>query len=119
MQNSQLDVLAGALTDDGHILPVRIYFEDTDFSGVVYHARYLHFFERGRSDFLRLKGVHHNQLQEGLYGEPLFFKGVRVFMKQAIEKENQLIATADVSVVLINENGSPKRIPDTLFQALT
>ena len=147
MQNSQLDTLSGELTADGHRLPVRIYFEDTDFSGVVYHARYLHFFERGRSDFLRLKGVHHNELQEGLYGEPLFFvvkgmtldfikpariddvvhvttkiesiKGVRVFMKQVIEKENQLIATADVSVVLINEKGSPKRIPEGLAQALT
>ena len=147
MQKRQLDGLSGALTADGHILPIRIYFEDTDFSGVVYHARYLHFFERGRSDFLRLKGVHHSELQEGTYGEPVFFvvkgmtldfikpakiddvvhvttkiesiKGVRVFMKQIIEKENQLIATADVSVVLINEKGSPKRIPDGLTQALT
>lgn len=147
MQNPQLDALSGELTADGHRLPVRIYFEDTDFSGVVYHARYLHFFERGRSDFLRLKGVHHNELQEGAYGEPLFFvvksmaldfvqpariddvvfvttkiesiKGVRVLMKQVIEKENQLIATADVSVVLINENGRPKRLPDGLTQALT
>jgi len=147
MQKPPLDALSGQLTPEGHILPVRIYFEDTDFSGVVYHARYLHFFERGRSDFLRLKGVHHNELQEGLYGEPLFFvvkgmaldfikpakiddvvhvttqvesiKGVRVLMKQVIEKENQLIATADVSVVLINESGRPKRIPDKLFQALT
>ena len=147
MQNPQLDGLSGELTAEGHKLPVRIYFEDTDFSGVVYHARYLHFFERGRSDFLRLKGVHHNELQEGLYGEPLFFvvkgmtldfvqpakiddvvfvttkiesiKGVRVFMKQFIEKENQLIATADVSVVLINEKGRPKRLPDGLTQALT
>ena len=147
MQNPQLDALSGQLTPEGHTLPVRIYFEDTDFSGVVYHARYLHFFERGRSDFLRLKGVHHNELQEGLYGEPLFFvvkgmtldfikpakiddvvhvttkiesiKGVRVFMKQVIEKENQLIATADVSVVLINETGRPKRIPEALVDALT
>ena len=147
MQKRQLDGLSGALTADGHILPIRIYFEDTDFSGVVYHARYLHFFERGRSDFLRLKGVHHSELQEGTYGEPVFFvvkgmtldfikpakiddvvhvttkiesiKGVRVFMKQIIEKENQLIATADVSVVLINEKGRPKRIPDGLTQALT
>ena len=91
--------------------------------------------------------MHHNELQEGLYGEPLFFvvkgmtldfikpakiddvvhvatkvegiKGVRVFMKQVIEKENQLIASADVSVVLINETGRPKRIPDALVRALT
>ncbi len=37
-------------------LPVRVYYEDTDFSGVVYHANYLRFLERGRSDFLRLVG---------------------------------------------------------------
>ena len=147
MPDPTLDKLSGELTTDGHKLPVRIYFEDTDFSGVVYHARYLHFFERGRSDFLRLKGVHHNELQEGIYGEPLFFvvkgmtldfvqpariddvvhvttkiesiKGVRLLMKQIIERENQLIATADVSVVMINEKGRPKRLPETLMQALT
>src|SRR5262249_4963290 len=42
-----------------HILPVRVYYEDTDFSGVVYHAKYLHFMERGRSEFLRAAGVRH------------------------------------------------------------
>ncbi|MEP1443216.1 MAG: tol-pal system-associated acyl-CoA thioesterase [Hyphomicrobiales bacterium] len=147
MPDPLLDKLSGELTPEGHKLPVRIYFEDTDFSGVVYHARYLHFFERGRSDFLRLKGVHHNKLQEGVYGEPLFFvvkgmtldfvqaariddvvhvttkiesiKGVRVLMKQIIERENQLIATAEVSVVMINEKGRPKRLPEALTQALT
>ena len=147
MPDQLLDKLSGELTADGHKLPVRIYFEDTDFSGVVYHARYLHFFERGRSDFLRLKGVHHNELQEGVYGEPLFFvvkgmtldfvqpariddvvhvttkiesiKGVRFLMKQVIERENQLIATAEVSVVMINEKGRPKRLPEALMQALT
>src|SRR5690606_37836845 len=43
--------LSGELTPDGHRLLARVYFADTDFSGVVYHARYLEFFERGRSDF--------------------------------------------------------------------
>ena len=50
--------LAGRLIEnnDGrrHVLPVRVYFEDTDFSGLVYHASYLRWCERGRSDFLRL-----------------------------------------------------------------
>ena len=39
-----------------HVFPVRVYYEDTDFSGVVYHANYLRFMERGRSEFLRLAG---------------------------------------------------------------
>ena len=61
--------LAGRLVDEGgqrrHILPVRVYFEDTDFSGIVYHATYLRWCERGRSDFLRLVGVRHEDLIAG------------------------------------------------------
>jgi acyl-CoA thioester hydrolase len=45
-----------------HRLTVRVYYEDTDFSGNVYHAAYLHFFERGRTEFLRDLGVHHSEL---------------------------------------------------------
>src|SRR5688500_673119 len=46
-----------------HLLPVRVYYEDTDFSGVVYHANYLRYLERGRSDFLRLAGISHTELR--------------------------------------------------------
>ena len=42
--------------------PVRVYYEDTDFSGAVYHANYLKFCERGRSDCLRLLGIHHREM---------------------------------------------------------
>ena len=51
--------------------PVRIYYEDTDFSGVVYHAAYLKFFERGRTEALRSCGVHHSELLAR--DEPLAF----------------------------------------------
>ena len=54
--------LAGALRDGRHVLPVRVYYEDTDFSGVVYHASYLRFMERGRTDYLRLIGADHRAL---------------------------------------------------------
>ena len=61
--------LAGRLIGDGdhraHILPIRVYFEDTDFSGLVYHASYVRWCERGRSDFLRLLGSEHRALIEG------------------------------------------------------
>jgi acyl-CoA thioester hydrolase len=40
-----------------HILPIRVYYEDTDLSGVVYHANYLRFMERGRSEFFRAAGI--------------------------------------------------------------
>ena len=45
-----------------HRFSVRVYYEDTDFSGIVYHAAYLHFFERARTEFLRSLGVHHSEL---------------------------------------------------------
>ncbi len=59
--------LAGRLVPGGHVLPVRVYYEDTDFSGIVYHANYLKFMERARSDHLRLIGV----VQGELFGEAL------------------------------------------------
>ena len=65
--------LAGRLVAGGHVLPIRIYFEDTDFSGVVYHANYLRFMERARSDMLRLLGVSHDALDTGIFGEGLAF----------------------------------------------
>ncbi len=54
--------LSGQMQDGSHRLTQRVYYEDTDFSGFVYHARYLHFFERGRTDFIRLLGVSQGQL---------------------------------------------------------
>ena len=67
--------LSGRLSGDGHVLPIRVYFEDTDFSGIVYHASYIRWCERGRSDYLRLLGVHHDQLIAGRGGvsEPAAF----------------------------------------------
>jgi acyl-CoA thioester hydrolase len=51
-----------------HRLPLRVYYEDTDFSGVVYHASYVRWCERGRSDFLRLAGNDHRRLLDGSGG---------------------------------------------------
>ena len=64
--------LAGRLDGgDHHRLPVRVYYEDTDFSGVVYHASYLRFLERGRTDLLRAAGVDQSELHAD--GEGLVF----------------------------------------------
>ena len=69
--------LAGRIVQDEtgerHVLPVRVYFEDTDFSGLVYHGSYVRWFERGRSDFLRLKGNDHRALITGAGREPAAF----------------------------------------------
>eukprot|EP01039_Chlorochromonas_danica_P017960 gene17960-21499_t len=53
---------AGWFVGREHQLPVRVYYEDTDFTGLVYHANYVRYFERGRSDFLRLIGADHSLL---------------------------------------------------------
>src|SRR3981081_2711604 len=52
----------GEIRDDGHHMQVRVYYEDTDFSGVIYHANYLRFMERGRTNYLRLLGADHRAL---------------------------------------------------------
>ena len=54
--------LDGAIRDGRHHLQVRVYYEDTDFSGIVYHANYLRFMERGRTNHLRLMGAEQHAL---------------------------------------------------------
>src|SRR5882724_2878454 len=56
--------LSGEIRDGRHVMAVRVYYEDTDFSGVVYHASYLRFMERGRTNHLRLLGADHRVLFE-------------------------------------------------------
>ena len=59
-----MNSLDGSIIDGRHIQSVRVYYEDTDFSAVVYHARYLRFMERGRTNYLRLTGADHRALFE-------------------------------------------------------
>jgi len=61
--------LDGEIRDGRHYLPVRVYYEDTDFSGVVYHASYLRFMERGRTNYLRLLGADQRGLFEAVERE--------------------------------------------------
>lgn len=131
--------LSGRITPEGHLLDARVYFADTDFTGVVYHARYLEFFERGRSDFLRLAGVHHNELADGIHGEILAWvvkrmeidfrspakiddiitvhtrteklSGARIYMAQEILRGETVLVTAKVEAALINGEGKPRRFP--------
>jgi len=135
---------AGRFEARTHILPVRVYYEDTDFTGVVYHANYLRFFERGRSDFLRAAGVSHSALLEG--AEPLGFavnrmelafmrpariddalavrtvfetiKGPRIFIAQRLERDGELLVTAGVEVCCISLTGRPRKPPNLLLERL-
>jgi len=138
--------LAGRLTAGGHVLPVRVYFEDTDFSGWVYHAGYLRFMERGRSDFLRLAGIGHDALHRGDHGERLAFAvrhmtinflkpariddlvevdtrvvdvgGARVALAQAVRRARETLVKAEVTVALINAAGEPRRLPGEVRERL-
>ncbi len=142
MRVAEAHDLAGRLTASGHELTQRVYFEDTDFSGLVYHARYLHFFERGRSDYLRLLGVHHNELAaDGLVfavrtmaldfrkpariddiltiaTEPEVTGGARIRLRQTIRRDETVLVTAGVEVALINARGKPQRMPLAVRAAL-
>jgi acyl-CoA thioester hydrolase len=137
--------LAGVLTSTGHRHVVRVYYADTDFSGVVYHARYLEFFERGRSDFLRLAGVHHTELADGKHGEKLVWvvrrmeidfkgsakiddvltidtitenvSGARIFMAQTLSRDGQVLVEAKVEAAIVSESGRPRRFPKEWVEA--
>lgn len=136
---------AGRFEGREHILPVRVYYEDTDFTGVVYHANYLRFFERGRSDCLRLCGVSHTELRAR--AEPLAFvvrrmeidyvraarvddalvvrtayettRGPRILVRQRIERAGEEVASAKVEVVCIRLDGRPVKPPPDIVRALS
>jgi acyl-CoA thioester hydrolase len=61
--------LDGEIRDGRHVMPVRVYYEDTDFTGIVYHANYLRYLERGRSNYLRLLGADQRALFEQAQAE--------------------------------------------------
>jgi acyl-CoA thioester hydrolase len=129
--------LSGELTGDGHRTWARVYYADTDFSGVVYHARYLEFLERGRSDFLRLVGVHHNELIEQANAivwvvrrmdirflrpariddvltvetRTVAVSGARITMHQRILRGEEALIEAEVEAATIGTDGRPRRFP--------
>ena len=137
---------AGRFDGKDHLLPVRVYYEDTDFTGVVYHANYVRYFERGRSDFLRLTTSGHAELLAG--DEPMAFvvselnikyvrpakiddalivrtryevmKGVRILIKQTIERDGEILCRADVVAACIHMDGHmdgrPRRPSKLLMQ---
>ena len=136
----------GTLFENSHTRMERVYFEHTDFSGVVYHSRYLDFMEHGRSDYVRMLGVHHSEMAGGAYGESLAFavhrieidykaaakiddvlkvetergvlKGLRLTFNQRIWREEELLLQAVVTVVLMNPEGKPRRFPQALLEKL-
>jgi acyl-CoA thioester hydrolase len=126
---------AGRFEGREHRLPIRVYYEDTDFTGLVYHANYVRYFERGRSDCLRLMGVGHAELLDG--DQPMAFvvsrmeltflkpariddqlvvrtlyeavKGPRLMIAQSITRGEDVLCRAGVEVVCIHMDGRPRR----------
>ena len=138
--------LAGRIEGDTHVLPVRVYFEDTDFTGLVYHANFLKFCERGRSDFIRMLGIDHRSLANPKEGAPAVFVvrrievdylkparidevlevvtacseigGATLVLSQEVRRDGETLARLKVSVVLVSEAGKPQRLGQIVRGAL-
>jgi acyl-CoA thioester hydrolase len=139
--------LDGALRNGGHVMQVRVYYEDTDFSGIVYHANYLRFMERGRTNYLRLLGAGHRSLFEQAEQEapgfafvvrsmqieflkpgrmddvleittsPKEVKGASITLRQCITRGSERLIDAQVRVAFVS-NGRPRPIPRPLRLAM-
>jgi acyl-CoA thioester hydrolase len=144
MMESQLD---GEIRDGRHVMPVRVYYEDTDFSGIVYHASYLRFMERGRSTYLRLLGADQRGLFEETEREAPGFafvvrsmqieflkparmddvlevvteyeeiKGASITLKQQVRRGEDLLIEAHVRVAFVSA-GRARSIPRALRAAM-
>ena len=128
-----------------HLLTVPIHYEDTDFSGFVYHANYLKFAERGRSNFLHLAGVTHQQLlayqpqlafvvghmemdflspgqvEDILLVETVFtaLRGARLVAEQRISRDGATLWQSHVLAAVVDLDGRPRRMPKEIAALIT
>ena len=126
-----------------HQIPVRVYYEDTDFSGVVYHASYLRFMERGRTELIRDLGIEQRELFDGdaalgfavrrmlidfvrpavmddllmIETKPTLARGATMELDQRILRGEEVLVTAQVKVACVG-GGKARRIPDVLRHRL-
>ena len=126
-----------------HQFEVRVYYEDTDCGGVVYHANYLKFMERARTEGLRSLGLEQGDiaaqddiifalsqsdiryLRPAIYDDLLrvetdlfAVKGARILFKQAIYRDDTLLVKADITIATISKIGQAKRIPEYIRTCL-
>ena len=131
------------MTAIAHSFPLRVYYEDTDAAGMVYHANYLKFAERGRSEMLRSLGFPHRKLnaEEGVgfavrrctieYLVPARLEDALTVItiiteigaatlsgRQEIRRDGQLLAGIDIFLACIGRDGRPRRLPAKLRAAL-
>ena len=132
----------GRFEGDVHLFPVRVYYEDTDLSGVVYHANYLRWCERARSDILRLLGIDQRRAHEageGAYAvtelairyaaparlddlvvvasEVLSLGAASCRMAQSVRRGATLLAKATVRIAFVAPDGRPRRQPRGWLEA--
>jgi acyl-CoA thioester hydrolase len=132
------------MKDDAFFLPIRVYYEDTDAGGIVYHANYLNFCERARTEWLRHIGAGRDFLREdhglifvvrrasidwrkpGRLDELLLIETrllslgkVRMHMRQTVTRDGALLATIDIELVCIDMHKfAPVSLPDVLLAKL-
>ncbi len=124
-------------------LTLRVYYEDTDLAGIVYYANYLKFIERGRTEFVRARGIDQAALKaeqgivfavrrvEADYLSPARFddlltvkttvtdlKGASILMDQDITRDGMTLFRAKVTLVCLNSAGRAQRMPDAVRAAL-
>jgi acyl-CoA thioester hydrolase len=134
----------GRLDGRTHRLPVRVYWEDTDAGGIVYHASYVRFLERGRTEYLRAFGISQAalaasgdavlfavrhmaidflkpaRLEDELVVEttPVEHRGARLVLAQAVRRGTDVLVEARVTVAAIGPEGRPRRLPAALRAAV-
>jgi len=107
-----VNTLDGEIRDGRHVMPVRVYYEDTDFSGAVYHASYLRFMERGRTNYLRLLGADQRALFEETEREAPGF----AFVVRTMQIEFLKPARMDDLLEIVTETEEVKGASVTLHQ---
>src|SRR5688572_14778111 len=109
---ASINSLDGEIRDGRHHLPVRVYYEDTDFSGVVYHASYLRFMERGRTNYLRLLGADQRALFDAAAVEAPGF----AFVVRSMSIDFRKPARMDDVLEIVTQTAEVKGASITLYQ---
>ncbi len=134
---------SGTIVGGRHVLPLRVYYEDTDAAGIVYYANWLRFLERGRTELLRLLGQEHSALrdQRGVnwvvrrcaieYLKPARLddtieiltscgelRGASLDMLQEARRGEETLVRAELVVACMSESGRPVRLPPDMKAAL-
>ena len=129
--------------DNTFYFPIRIFYEDTDAGGVVYHSNFLNFCERARTEWLRQIGVGRERLQRefdvmfvvrranidwrrpALLDDLLVIETrlksvgkVRMTFQQIIKRDDKALANVEVEVVAVNSNFAPTQLPETLLKLM-